>query len=222
MHGTMALAEIRPGEGTRGRILEELVIAPRTAKDLALTIGIQESAARGHLERLEQRGFVTPVFTKEGVGRPRKRFSLTSAGQELFPRRYEMLLDAVMDEMVAKEGEAYVSTIFAAAARRMAQEVAREVGTKGPRAKRAQALADALNELGFRCTVEKTPIGEFRIIRHNCVFRSSALTHAYLLCEVFDKNLTQELLGQTGLSGVSLEDSITRGSLQCSHLIQLR
>ena len=42
--------------GTRGRILEELAVAPLTARDLAKKLGIQESAARGHLGRMEERG----------------------------------------------------------------------------------------------------------------------------------------------------------------------
>ena len=61
--------------------------------------------------------------------------------------------------------------------------------------------------------------GELKIVRTNCVFRHSALTHAYLVCDVFDKHLTEALLGQVG---VDLKDSISRGGLQCTHLIQLR
>jgi len=74
-------------EGTRGRILEELATAPRTARDLAEKLGIQESAARGHLGRMEDRGLVVPSFRREGVGRPRKRYVLTGQGQDLFPKK---------------------------------------------------------------------------------------------------------------------------------------
>src|SRR5215472_1323442 len=105
----MVGSEVRPGDGNRGRILEELAIAPRTARDLAQRLGIQESAARGHLERLEGRGLVVPRFQREGVGRPRKRYLLTNQGLELFPRRYELLLDAVLEEALSREGEGAVS-----------------------------------------------------------------------------------------------------------------
>jgi predicted ArsR family transcriptional regulator len=215
----MAASEVRVGEGTRGRIIEELADSPKTARDLAKTLGIQESAARGHLDRLEERGLVVPTFRREGVGRPRKRYLLTPQGQELFPRRYELLLDSVMEELIAREGEGFVSVLFAEAARRMAKEIAREVPTDATPAERAKALAGALNHLGFRCTVESSPTGELKIVRTNCVFRHNALTHSYLLCDVFDKHLTEELLGQAGLA---LEDSITRGGMRCTHLIQLR
>jgi predicted ArsR family transcriptional regulator len=216
----MASVDVRPGEGTRGRILEELATAPRTARDLAKVLGIQESAARGHLERLEDRGFVVPKFHREGVGRPRKRYGLTAEGQELFPRRYEMLLDAVMEELLSREGEGYASALLAEAARRMAQQVASTIPAGASRKERARALADALNRLGFRSTVETLPDGGLKIVRTNCIFRHNALTHSYLLCDVFDKNLTQELLGQASL--VDLQDSIGRGGMQCTHLIRLR
>jgi predicted ArsR family transcriptional regulator len=214
-----AVLDITIGKGTRGRIIEELALAPRTARDLAEKLGIQESAARGHLDRLEERGLVIPTFRREGVGRPRKRYLLTPQGQELFPRRYEMLLDSVMEEILAREGEGYASALFAEAARRMAQQIAAKIPPGKPTVDRAKALASALNELGFRCTVAESPTGELTIVRTNCVFRHSALTHAYLVCDVFDKNLTEALLGQVG---VDLKDSISRGGLRCTHLIQLR
>src|SRR5580658_11024592 len=112
-------------EGTRGRILEELATAPRTARDLAKKLGIQESAARGHLGRMEERGLVVPTFRREGVGRPRKRYALTGQGQEMFPRKYDLILDSVVDELLASKGEGFVSALFAEAAHRMAREVTR-------------------------------------------------------------------------------------------------
>ena len=207
------------GGGTRGRILEELALAPQTARDLSRTLGIQESAARGHLERLAERGFVLPSFHREGVGRPRKRYVLTAAGQELFPRRYELLLDCVMEELLSEHGPAGSSALLALAARRMARQIARRLPQGRPLSERVQALAKALNELGFRCTVERTADGTYRIVRTNCVFRHTALTHSYLLCDVFDKHLTEELLGQVG---IDQQDSIGRGGMRCTHLIQLR
>lgn len=206
-------------EGTRGRILEELAVAPRTARDLALKLGIQESAARGHLDRMEGRGLVAPAFHREGVGRPRKRYVLTETGQELFPKKYDLILDTLVNELLASEGEGFVSALFAQAARRMAREIAKSIRREASEPERLAHLVEALNRLGFRCTVEIGKDARARIVRTNCVFRHNALSHPYLLCEVFDKNLTEALLGE---AGVALEDSIGRGGLRCSHLIQLQ
>jgi predicted ArsR family transcriptional regulator len=206
-------------EGTRGRILEELAVAPRTARDLALKLGIQESAARGHLDRMEGRGLVAPAFHREGVGRPRKRYVLTEQAQELFPKKYDLILDTLVNELLAREGEGFVSALFAQSAKRMAREIAKSIPHDAPEGARLDHLLEALNRLGFRCTVEKGKDGRARIVRTNCVFRHNALSHPYLLCEVFDKNLTEALLGE---AGVALEDSIGRGGLRCTHLIQLQ
>ena len=206
-------------EGTRGRILEELASAPRTARDLAKTLGIQESAARGHLDRMEEKGLVVPSFRREGVGRPRKRYLLTGQGQDLFPKKYDLILDVVVDELLAREGEGFVSALFAESARRMAGAIAKEIPKGGTTDDKARRLVAALNELGFRCTAEKTADGHLRVVRTNCIFRHSALAHPYLFCDVFDKNLTEALLGEVG---VDLEDSIGRGGMRCTHLIQLR
>jgi len=205
--------------GTRGRILEELAVAPLTARDLAKKLGIQESAARGHLGRMEERGLVLPTFRREGVGRPRKRFTLTPQGQELFPRKYDLILDSVVDELLASKGEGFVSALFAEAAHRMAREVTRSLPEDATEDERIRHVVSALNELGFRSHLERTAEGQPRIVRTNCIFRHSALTHPFLMCDVFDKNLTEALLGE---SGVSLEDSIGRGGIRCSHLIPLR
>jgi predicted ArsR family transcriptional regulator len=208
-----------PLMGTRGRILEELAVAPLTARDLARKLGIQESAARGHLERMQDHGLVSPNFRKEGVGRPRKRFTLTAQGQELFPRKYDVILDSVVDVLLAHQGEGFVSALFAEAAHRMAQEVTRTLPEGATEEERIRHVVAALNDLGFRSRVEKGSDGQRRIVRSNCIFRHSAVTHPFLMCDVFDKNLTEALLGQSGLA---LEDSIGRGGIRCSHLLPLQ
>jgi predicted ArsR family transcriptional regulator len=213
-----AASELEPLEGTRGAILEELATAPRTARDLAKKLGIQESAARGHLARMEERGLVLPSFRREGVGRPRKRYTLTSQGQDLFPKKYDLILDTVVNELLAREGEGFVSALFVESAHRMAREITKSIPANATPAERVKHLVEALNRLGFRSKLERGPDGRNRIVRTNCIFRTNALSHPYLLCEVFDKNLTEALLGE---SGVALEDSIGRGGIRCSHLIQL-
>lgn len=205
--------------GTRGRILEELAVAPLTARDLARKLGIQESAARGHLSRMEERGLVTPTFRREGVGRPRKRFVLTPQGQDLFPRKYNLILDSVVDELLSTQGEGFVSALFADAAHRMAREVTRTLPENASEDERIRHVVGALNDLGFRSRLERGADGQRRIVRTNCIFHHSALTHPFLMCDVFDKNLTEALLGESGLS---LEDSIGRGGVRCFHLIPLR
>lgn len=216
----MSAANLVLGEGTKGRILEELMGGPRSAKDLSGMLRIRESAVRVHLEKMVERGLVSPSFHREGVGRPRKRFRLTSEGQELFPRHYEMLLDSVVGSIREREGEAYLTTLFTQAAERFASEVARELPAVSPRAskeERLRAVVAVLNRLGQRAEVVRTG-KSVRIVRRNCIFRACAIKDSHLLCEVFDQHLLESLLGH---AGVDLTDSIARGGSACSHLIQL-
>ncbi|HTT16802.1 MAG TPA: MarR family transcriptional regulator [Thermoplasmata archaeon] len=205
-------------DGTRGKVLDELAAGPKTARDLAEHLGIQESAARGHLDRLEERGWVVPTFRREGVGRPRKRYALTAAGQDQLPKKYDLMVDAIVDGLLAHEGEGYVSAVLAEAGERVARLVAKDLVRGKTPEEKARHLVTLLNRLGFRSHVEQAPDGRIRIVRTNCVFRTSALAHPFLLCDVFDKHLTEALLGEVG---IDLEDSIGRGGLRCSHLIQL-
>jgi len=219
-HAPEVPAEADPGqlEGTRGKVLEQLAGGPKTARDLARFLGIQESAARGHLDRLEERGWVIPSFRREGVGRPRKRYTLTALGQEQFPKKYDLMVDAIVDGLLAHEGEGYVSAVLAEAGERVAHVVSQDLRPGQNAEEKAHNLVTLLNRLGFRSRIERTSEGKLRVVRSNCVFRHSALAHPFLLCDVFDKHLTEALLGEVG---VDLEDSIGRGGLRCSHLIQL-
>lgn len=214
----VAATDVEPLEGTRGKILEQLAEAPRTARDLAGSLGIQESAARGHLDRMEERGLVVPTFRREGVGRPRKRYALTSRGLDLFPKKYDLMLDAIVEQLLSREGPEYVGGLLAEAAERLAKTVERDLPSAGTPEEKARNLVVLLNRLGFRSAVEKTPDGKLRVLRTNCVFRRNALTHPSLICDVFDKRLTEALLGG---SGVDLQDSIVRGGPRCAHLIRL-
>ncbi len=217
----MGAAELLLGEGTKAKILNELTEGPRTARELSLKLGIQESAVRTHLERLARRGILQPKFHKEGVGRPRKRYALTNEGHELFPRRYELMLESIIDSILEHEGEGYLAAVFARAADRFADRLFDEFPelqkpTTDPE-KRLRLVVRVLDGLGQRAEVTRDATGP-RLIRKNCIFRGSALAHSSLICEVFDQRLLQRLLGS---QSVDLLSSLPKGAPSCSHLIQL-
>ncbi|MDE1819612.1 MAG: ArsR family transcriptional regulator [Euryarchaeota archaeon] len=217
----MGAAEMLLGEGTKSKILDELNEGPRTARELAKKLGIQESAVRMHLERLSERGIVSPHFSREGVGRPRKRYGLTSEGFELFPRRYELMVDSVIQAVLEKEGEPYLAALFVRAADRFAERLVEDfpqlrTPPSDPE-RRLRLVARVLDSIGQKAEVVRDAKGP-RLVRRNCIFRGSALAHSNLICEVFDRRLLQKLLGG---GSVDLLSSVPRGAAACSHLIQL-
>lgn len=213
-------AQLLLGEGTKGKILDELTSGPRTARELSERLHIQESAVRMHLERLARRGIVSPTFHREGVGRPRKRYALTAEGFELFPRRYELMVESLIDAILEQEGEGYLASVFTRAADRFAEKLKGEFPQieKAPEGEpRLRAVAKVLDLLGQKAEVVRDASGP-HLVRRNCIFRGSALAHAGLICEVFDQRLLQRLLGTLS---VDLLSSMPKGAPQCSHLIQL-
>lgn len=208
------------GDGTKSKILEQLTDGPKTARELAERLDIQESAVRMHLERLARRKIVVPTFHKEGVGRPRKRYALTDEGFELFPRRYELLVESLIDAILENGGESYLSGVFQSAADRFAEKLLDNfpaLRDAPPGESRVRQVARVLDRLGQRASVVHDEGGP-RLVRRNCIFRGSALSHSNLICEVFDQRLLQRLMGN---SSVELLSSMPRGAPSCSHLIQL-
>lgn len=73
-----------------------------TTEELARETYLSPGAVRQHLLALEAQGLVTFDRMREGPGRPRHVFRLTSRGEELFPQQYALmahvLLSAIEDE----------------------------------------------------------------------------------------------------------------------------
>ena len=73
---------------TKQKIMEILLEGPRSLGEITDKLQIQKSAVRIHLESLQSEKAVESRFKIERLGRPRKIYSLTENGRELFPRKY--------------------------------------------------------------------------------------------------------------------------------------
>jgi len=208
MEGIQLLGE------TKRRILEQLRRGPSTAQVLAHDFGVQVSAVRGHLEGMETQGLVAARFQRAGVGRPRKIYELTSAAQELFPRRYHQLLTGLLTHLVEKEGRAYVETLLAELAREVAADL--QVPTDGDPETRARAAAEALSAMGFEATVEHTDQG-LALVRRNCIFLDAAREHHELVCDRFDQELVKATLG----TEARLSSCMATGGHACRNVLRI-
>lgn len=197
---------------TKRRILEELHRSRATAQSLASALGLQVSAVRGHLDNMEAQGLLVARFRRAGVGRPRKVYALSAAGEELFPRRYHLLLSRLLARLVEKEGKPYVGRLLAEVAQDVASglRVPREAGVE----ERARGLAQALNTLGFEASIEATPQG-LLLVRRNCIFLESAKEHDRLVCGRFDQELVRSIFG----GDTELQCCMATGSGACRNLL---
>lgn len=76
-------------------------------QELAKVMKISKMAVHKHLVQLQKRGLVESVETREGVGRPKMSYQLTSQSKSIFPKSYGALAVHAIDfieKNMGKEG----------------------------------------------------------------------------------------------------------------------
>jgi predicted ArsR family transcriptional regulator len=140
-------------------------------------------------------------------GRPERRYVLTEAGRELFPRRYVELASSLIREIGSTMGETQLLKILT----RLGDEVGKELDGKlkgASSAERCTAIAAAMMDLGYDAQAEvKGAVREIRA--RNCVFHHLAENHP-AVCR-FDLAFLARASGQH----VEHTECIVRGGSTC-------
>ena len=108
-------------QATRQHILEHLQLArSTTVKELCTVLGLTATGVRQHLTILEQDGLVASEEVRGRVGRPAHRFTLSRRGESMFPKGYDELANALIDEVRSSYGPAGLQQVVSGVARRLA------------------------------------------------------------------------------------------------------
>src|SRR5690606_27662301 len=168
----MQSAAIPPGyRGTRGDILVALKKSqPLTAKELAEQFGVTPNALRRHLKELEAEGVVSYRREIRGVGGPVFAYSLTPAGEALFPRAYEDALAQLLELVHQEHGEEGVVRLFRRRWEQIAESAKPELA-RLPIEQRARRLAELLTSLGYMAEVQQGDGSLPLLTEHNCAIR---------------------------------------------------
>lgn len=145
---------------------------PLTAGELASRLAMTANGVRRHLKELEERGLVRFARESRGVGGPVYAFSLTDAGEQLFPRDYVDTLADALEMIRALEGPAGVTRIF----RRRWETIlgsARAELDALPLPQRARRLASLLSASGYMAE-SSSQATTTTITEHNCAIREIA------------------------------------------------
>lgn len=137
-------------QATRQQILDYLRLhRDASVKDLGRLLGLTATGVRQHLNILEQEGLVTSSEQRGKVGRPPLRYSLTSLGDATFPKQYDVLANALLDEVRACYGSQGLQQIVRGAAGRLAvADEGHEVPADGSPDARINAIVDLLRARG--------------------------------------------------------------------------
>lgn len=199
---------------TKTRIMTQLAGSPATAVQIAGALGFQVSAVRKHLDRLRTLGVVTDRFERLGPGRPKKIYSLTDDGRELFPRRYDAVLNALVSELVRDQGETGVRRALHRVAQGLAAASVPEPGsTRG----QLRQLAKGLDDLGFEASFAERN-GTCTITSRNCPILRTARLHRELVCQALHAEIIR---AATDAPDVQRGKWIVDGDPVCTHRFSL-
>jgi predicted ArsR family transcriptional regulator len=217
------------GGNTKELILNLLLDGSKTAGELADKLKIQKSAIRTHLESLQTEESVRSYFKIERLGRPRKVYELTESGRELFfPRRYDLVLSLVLQEIESTKGHEYMKKIVESIADNMSQDIREKIKKSSSSLEESiKILNSASNELGFMSSFHKeadtngSSSSTYSIISHNCIVHKAAIRHQDAICHGFHNRIIQKSLDGKMDAEVQLKECIALGDKYSRHIITI-
>jgi len=152
---------------TRRKILEFLKREDAATSDaIAVNLGITASAIRQHLAALTADGLIQFERERTGPGRPTHRYSLTTAGDALFPRNYVDLTNELLGYIEDEDSELLARVFDKRGLARLERARARTDGLPFPG--KVAMVAQILDEDGYLADFAELADGTFRLTEHNC------------------------------------------------------
>jgi DeoR family transcriptional regulator, suf operon transcriptional repressor len=200
-------------KGQRGTVLVQLKRSQAlTAKQLADRLGVSLNAARHHLKELEAEGLIRYERSHRGVGAPAFSYRLSSAGEALFPRRYQETLTSLLDQIVEREGREAAVSLLEAHIGAIATRLKAELAALSPQ-ERLAAIARIRTEQGYMA--EATAAGDDAVLtEHNCAIQAVAERFPEI-CAAEARFLAEALGAQ-----VNRRDHILSGCAACEYHVR--
>lgn len=199
---------------TRQEILNCIKVnGSMTADELARELGISQVAVRQHLTALDAESMVTVTIERRGLGRPSHRYELTPLGDENFPRRYDAMLNELLDELRAWQGQTAVDELLQRRRERILTTL--QARTDRTLENRLKELVRLENANGFMAEFCGEGAG-YALVKRNCAVCAIARNHPGLCCQG-DSALYAELLENTEITHHS---AIVNGDTTCTFHIR--
>jgi DeoR family transcriptional regulator, suf operon transcriptional repressor len=211
--------------------MEILLEGPRSLGEITDKLQIQKSAVRIHLESLQSEKAVESHFKIERLGRPRKIYSLTEYGRELFPRKYDLILSLILKKITETNGKEQARKIIESIADDIATNIRYEIKKNGNSSLNSfeeslKIFNSASNEMGFASFITKERDGKYSVLSKNCILHKVALKHQDIICHgLHDRMIMRSLSGddkkqqQQRNTNVELKECIALGDNFSKHII---
>lgn len=139
-----------------------------TVSELAARTGLTNMGVRRHLDALAADGLAESTAAATGaVGRPPAAWRLTAAGLETFPRRYDVLVLEVLEDVAEEAGPDVLEAILGRRTEKLAVQYRDELdGCQGLR-ERVARLAALRDADGYLAEVIEDD-GDLLLVENNC------------------------------------------------------
>lgn len=180
---------------TRGQIVEILRDGPSTVADLSQILSLTDNAVRTHLTTLERDGLVRQSGERAGSRKPHLAYELTSDAEDLFPKAYAPILDALLEKLQRHLGKELSHEFLGELGREMA------AGHHDPEATFDANLTAALKViegLGARVRIECSD-DKITVCGAGCPLASVVKNHdsicdmfAQFIAQIVDRSVSQK------------------------------
>lgn len=188
---------------------------PSETLTLSAALAVSRQATLQHLERLAGDGLVTHTDERRGVGRPRRRWSLTEAAQTRFPDTHAQLTLEMLDAVRAEFGDAGVERLIARREQQTESAYTAVLANTDTLEARVARLAEIRTAEGYMADWSSDPAGGFLLVENHCPICAAAAA-----CQGFCRAELEVFRAVLG-PDVRIErtDHILAGARRCAYRI---
>jgi DeoR family suf operon transcriptional repressor len=183
-----------------------------TIKELEIALDVSTTAVREQIANLLGDGLLKSTKVRQGAGRPSFRYMLAAKAQALFPKGYDVLINLLLEEILAVEGRDKLQQILDRVGRRLADQYTdeSEAAQEGELLRdRLMGLAQALDRRGMPIDVIELSEGNFIVSEYACPYFDVAQEHSGVC--TMEQRMMEHVLGRK----VELTKRIVEGHHGC-------
>lgn len=179
---------------TRKEILGEIKKAGEISiPELTKKLNIVTNAVRGHMMLLEKEALVTYKWLRQKRGRPLKIYRLSENAEAYFPKKYDQLLNEIIDEIIITDGSQKFNEILTSLTKKWSDGIKEKINLASMSKEDViKHYVDYLNGEGYLSILKKKN-GSYNIYNYNCIYRNVARKHREV-CNICP-NILKELIG---------------------------
>jgi len=200
-------------QSTRQQILDHLhQQRSATVKELGRRLSMTATGVRQHLDILEREGLVVAEPERGHVGRPAFLYHLSEQGEALYPKRYDLLVNLLMEEIRQVAGADVLQRILRRVADRMAQQQHDRFDGLSV-SERVEAVGQLMRDQGGAATAEQRD-GVYYL--HECTCPYPAVAQRNSAICALEVDLVRRLTG----TDARLVSSLLRGDAACVYRLR--